>query len=461
MIVTLILPQPVVRQLTDIVGHPLETAGVLLATVVIVDGEQIRLLAREYRPVADTAYARREVDGLTIDSEGYIPALARAEELGAMAIWVHTHPGVGASPRPSPHDAIVDAQLAETFRLRTGSDFYGSLILSPTETSFCFTGHLESEDRGAQRMDRIWAVGDRFSLISNMADQQGDSLEMFDRNIRAFGSAVQNTLSDLAVGIVGCGGTGSAVAEQLVRLGVRKFVLIDPDMLSKSNLTRVIGSVANDVGRRKVDVMADHLNAIAPDSQCERVASMLTVSHAAHRLLACDVVFGCSDDNAGRLILSRLPTYLLTPVIDCGVLLSSDSSHQLMGIHGRVTTVIPGQACLLCRDRIDVARAAAELMTPEERLRLENEGYAPALGRIEPAVVTFTSLVGATAVSELLERLIGYGPEPRPTEVLLRCHDREISTNAASPRLRHYCDPETGVLGRGVTEPFLDMAWPK
>ena len=461
MTITLVLPQLVWHQLTDILGHPLETAGVLLASIVVVDDEQIRLLAREYHPVADTAYARREVDGLTIDSVGYVPALARAEELEAIAIWVHTHPGLGSSPRPSQHDVIVDSLLAETFRLRTGSDCYGALIFSPAERGFCFTGHLDFEGRGSRWIDRIWTVGDRFSLISNFENEGGQTLGMFDRNIRAFGTAVQSTLSTLTVGIVGCGGTGSAVAEQLVRLGVRKFVLFDPDTLSESNLTRVIGSVASDVGRRKVNVTADHLKAVAPDSLCECVSSMLTVDQAARRLLSCDVVFGCSDDNAGRLILSRLPTYLLTPVIDCGVLLSSDSANQLTGIHGRVTTLLPGKACLLCRDRIDVARAAAELMTPEERRRLENEGYAPALGRIEPAVVTFTSLVAATAVSELLERLIGYGPEPPPTEILLRFHDREISTNVASPRLRHYCHPEMGHIGRGVTEPFLDMAWPK
>jgi molybdopterin/thiamine biosynthesis adenylyltransferase len=461
MTVALVLPQPIMRQVADVTVHPLETAGVLLATVVIVNSDHIRLLAREYHPVADTSYARRKVDGLTIESAGYVPALARAEELGAMAIWVHTHPGIGSSPQPSQNDDVVDSLLAETFRLRTGSAYYGALILSPTESGFCFTGHLGCEGQGALRIDRIWMVGDRFNLILNVAEQGGESLDMYDRNIRAFGPSAQNTLSNLVVGIVGCGGTGSAVTEQLVRLGVREFVFIDPDTLSQSNLTRVIGSVVTDVGRRKVDVLADHVKAVAPDSQCERVASMLTVDHAARRLLGCDVVFGCSDDNAGRLILSRLPTYLLTPVIDCGVILSSDGEGHLTGIHGRVTTVAPGQACLLCRDRINLARAAAELMTPEERCRLENEGYAPALGRIEPAVVTFTSLVGATAVSELLERLIGYGPEPRPTEVLLRWHDREISTNVASSRLRHYCNPDTGVLGRGVTEPFLDMAWPK
>ena len=177
-------------------------------------------------------------------------------------------------------------------------------------------------------------------------------------------------------------------------------------------------------------------------------------------LTACDAVFGCTDDNAGRLVLSRLANYFLTPVFDSGVLLTSDNAGRLTGIHGRVTTLIPGQACLVCRDRIDLARASVELRTPEERVRLENEGYAPALGRTEPAVVTFTTAVAATAVSELLERLIGYGPEQRPTEVLLRLHDREISTNVAQSRTGHYCDPSAEKLGLGFIEPFLEQTWP-
>jgi hypothetical protein len=187
---------------------------------------------------------------------------------------------------------------------------------------------------------------------------------------------------------------------------------------------------------------------------------MITTVAAARHLCSCDIVFGCTDDNAGRLVLSRFSTFLLTPVIDSGVLVSSDQSGILRGIDGRVTTLVPGQACLVCRGRIDLKRAGAELLTPDERRRREDEGYAPALGRTEPAVVTFTTLVAATAVSELLERLIGYGPEPRPSEVLLRFHDREISTNVDSPRARHYCDVSSGKLGTGITDPFLEQTWP-
>jgi hypothetical protein len=226
-------------------------------------------------------------------------------------------------------------------------------------------------------------------------------------------------------------------------------------------VTRVYGSTPADVGRFKAEILRDHLTAIAPDLRCEAVNGMITLEPVARRLGACDVVFGCTDDNAGRLVLSRLATYLLTPVIDVGVLLSSDGDGTLTGIDGRVTILSPGSACLVCRDRIDLARAGAEMLTPTERKRLADEGYAPALGGTEPAVVAFTTAVAAAAVGELLERMIGYGPEPRPSETLLRLHDREISTNRAKPRPGHYCDPASGKLGQATATPFLEQTWPE
>jgi molybdopterin/thiamine biosynthesis adenylyltransferase len=412
------------------------------------------------RWVEESAYSRREYDGLTIRSEGYVQALAEAEMIGAACIWVHTHPGQDSSPQPSTHDQIVDRQIADLFRLRSGSPYYGALIVSPRSSQLAFTGHLQREGCVAVRIERLWQVGDHWHLIRAVDSELPQLSPIFDRNVRAFGTDIQHTLGDLKIGIVGCGGTGSAVAEQLVRLGVRRLVLVDPDELSQSNLTRVYGSAASDVGQPKVQILARHLVGIASELHCETVQSMVTLESSARRLIGCDVVFGCTDDNAGRLVLSRMATYLLTRIIDSGVIMSSAAEGQLIGIDGRVTTLLPGQACLICRGRIDLARAGAELLTPEERVRREDEGYAPALARIEPAVITFTTLVGATAVSELLERLIGYGPKVRPSEVLLRFHDREISTNLAIPGDGHYCHPSSRKLGAGITQPFLEQTWP-
>jgi tRNA A37 threonylcarbamoyladenosine dehydratase len=49
-------------------------------------------------------------------------------------------------------------------------------------------------------------------------------------------------LSNLNVGIVGAGGTGSALAEQLIRLGIGNLIVIDDDVFKSSNINRVYGS---------------------------------------------------------------------------------------------------------------------------------------------------------------------------------------------------------------------------
>jgi hypothetical protein len=407
-----------------------------------------------------SAYIEQSMSHMLIRPEGYVAALGLAETDKAIPIWFHTHPLGSSGPTPSVWDEKVDTEIADMFRLRSGSDYYGTLIFSPKGDEYSFTGTLQGGTSNVEHIDRIWAVGDRWRLTAS--DRLGVAApdSMFDRNVRAFGPAIQTLLGDLKVAIVGAGGTGSAVAEQLVRLGVRHLTLVDADTLSESNLTRVYGSTPTDIGRAKVEVLRDHLISIAPSLDCLTVREMGTLKSVAKSLTGNDLVFGCTDDNAGRLTLSRLSTYFMLPVIDVGVLLSSDASGMLQGIDGRITTLVPGSACLVCRNRIDMARAAAELRTPEERKRLEDEGYAPALGQTEPAVVAFTTAVAAAAVNELLDRLIGYGPPDRPTETLLRLHEREISTNRANPREAHYCHVASGKWGAGGEEPFLGQLWP-
>ena len=459
MTATLVLPGNIEAELVASLANPLETAGVLLAREAITPSG-IKLLARSMHWVRDEAYLERSSHHMLIASTGYVWALGLADADSSIPIWFHTHPDGAASPLPSPWDHQVDEKIAETFRLRSGTETYATLIMAPSLARYRFSGTIQRPGNADRPIDRLWVSGDRWRLSHAATSTQASPDPGFDRNILAFGPEIQGTLCDLHVGIIGAGGTGSAVAEQLVRLGVRKLLLIDADCLSESNVTRVYGSTPADVGRQKVEVLRDHLMRIAPDLKCNVLAKMGTLQSAVRAMSAADVVFGCTDDNAGRLALSRLATYFLLPVIDVGVLLSSDTNGLLQGIDGRITTLTPGAACLVCRNRVDMARAAAELKTPEERRRLTDEGYAPALGQVEPAVIAFTTAVAAAAVNELLDRLIGYGPPDRPTETLLRLHEREMSTNQAEPREHHYCHKAQGKWGAGNEEPYLGQLWP-
>ena len=457
MTVTLVITAEAASELRSWLKQDRETAGVLLARVVPGRDGDLRLLATVVEPVPDGAYVTRTRHRLRISSDGYVPVLGLAEADGYTPLWLHTHVGDNAEPRPSEHDDFVDDQLRDVFRIRSGAALYGSVVITGGHEGLRFTGRID-RDGEIIPIDRVVVVGSRIHVVRG-DDAVEERLDpAFDRNVRAFGGEVQRTLGSLRVAVVGCGGTGSAVAEQLVRLGVRRFTLLDPDRLSTSNVTRVFGSTPGDAGRLKVDVLADHLAAIAPDSEIDSLPFSIAVEANAREVADVDVAFGCTDDNAGRLVLSRLATYFVLPVFDCGVLLA-DRGGQIDGIFGRVTVLHPGAACLVCRGRIDLQRAAAEGLTPAERRRRADEGYAPALPGVEPAVVAYTTLVAATAVGELLERLIGYGESPAPNEVLLRIHDRETSANSQAPRAGHYCDPALGKLGRGVTTPFLEQAW--
>ena len=460
MTTTLVLQDGPVAELHAAAALEVESGGVLLAHLAEAPNGDLRILGQSIHWVPPGAYLKREANELLVTSAGYVPALGAAEAAGCIALWVHTHPGEKGVPLPSRHDHKVDEALADPFRLRTGADHYGTLIVSPRGLGLAFSGMLVADGRKPVPIDRLWQVGEQLRLTFAHDAAAPEIASLFDRNIRAFGPAIQGTLSEITVAIVGAGGTGSAVAEQLVRLGVRRLILIDPDILSMSNTTRVYGSTPADVDRPKVEVLKDHLQRIAPQLDCRTIHSTVSMEASARELIACDLIYGCTDDNAGRLVLSRLASFMLVPVIDVGVLLSSAADGTLDGIDGRITILTPGAGCLVCRGRIDLARAAAELRTPEERKRLEDEGYAPALGGVEPAVVAFTTAVAAAAVAELLERLIGYGPSPRPTEVLLRLHEREISTNLRNPNPGHYCDPGSKKLGLGMGSPFLEQTWP-
>lgn len=450
------LPEAIAFDLAEKAAIPIETAGVLLAGVAM-RGEHLCLLARELHWVPDDQYAVREGDRLSIRSGGYVAALARGEQIGAVAIWLHTHPG--GWPTNSIYDDRVDAELASVFSVRTGQSFFASLVLSPSPDGlFGFTGRFY-DDGQAQTISQMWVTGPRFRMITATDAPEAEQVpHLFDRQVRAFGGDIQRTLQGLRIAVVGAGGTGSAVTEQLARLGVGELTIVDPDVLEATNLTRVYGSTPSDVGKPKATTLARYVSTIAPRVAVAGVVGRTTDQSVAAALTTSDLIFGCSDDNAGRLVLSRLAAHYLVPVIDCGVLLSSRDG-QLLGIDGRVTVMAPGYACLVCRNRIDMARAAAEQLNPEERKRRQDEGYAPELGRVEPAVVTFTTMVAGLAVAELLERLAGYGPTPAPSELILRAHEREISTNRRNPNPGHFCDPGAGQLGVGDQEPFLGTTW--
>lgn len=310
---------------------------------------------------------------------------------------------------------------------------------------------------GPTAIDAVRIVGEYWRLL--LADTETSTPSVFDRQIRAFGSAGQHLLARLRVGVVGAGGTGSAVCEQLIRLGVGEITVIDDDVINDdgSNVTRVWGSTMADIGMPKVDIVARTADRIGFGTHINPIKGTINDEATARQLRECDVVFGCTDDNRGRMTLSRLSTWYLIPIIDMGVRLSS-TDGVLTNIDGRVTIVHHATGCLQCRGRIDAQALQTEVLQPLEREARVAESYAVGLGERDPAVVAYTTSIAATAVAEFLARVFGLDIDRPSSELLVRFHQRSIGRSTRPAQPGHWC-VEPANVGAGDVEPFLGTMW--
>ena len=436
---TLTLREEHWEELLAMLELEVESAAFLLAGLVQ-DNDELTFLSRSLRGVPEEHYLARTRTSLVIASRGYVPAFGLAASDQAVPVFVHTHLDIGAAP--SPRDDGVDDALRGPAFLRSRAPFYVSLIVGGTKEGPSFTGRVYDERGLVAPLTRLRVVGNRVRLLhAEGAANEGVDDEIFDRQIRAFGKDGQRLLARLRVGIVGAGGTGSAVFEQLVRIGVRRITVIDDEDATATNVTRIHESGVVDACKAKVDVMAAAAVRIGLGAQVTPINGRITDPDVASALRHLDVIFGCTDDERGRLVLSKLSLTHLIPVFDMGFAVVAAEDGSIRELDGRVTTLLPGAACLLCRGRITPAGLAAESLDPDERQRRAGEGYVPGLGERDPSVGTFTTLVACFAVNELLDRLFAYSDGSGAfgaTELLLRLHERRLNFNSRAPGT-HWC----------------------
>ncbi len=449
---TLALTEAVWEQLRMALADCHEKAGVLSARAVE-GSSDITLLARELTWASPEAYVKRTRDGLALRSTGWLPAARAAVADDCTAIFVHTHPG--GEPSFSDHDDRVDESILDAFHRFDTYSRYASLVVAGSPDKPQPAARIYDNRKGQIPVRKFRIVGERVSVLLAGAAAI-PNYEVFDRQIRVFGSMGQQVVAALHVAVVGAGGTGSAVAEQLARLGVGMLTLVDDDVVTEATATRGYGMAVADIGRPKADVLAEHLRRIGLGTQVNGIMSPVQDPLGRDAIQHADIVFCCADGHGARLVLNRWAYAHLAPVLDVAVLVSAEDGH-VTGIDGRVTWLSPGAACLLCRNRVNAALAYAEMLHPDERKRLAGEGYVQEAKTTQPAVVTLTSLIASLATTEFLQRLFNLA-DPAPTEVLARIHDRDLRRNRAPQRAGCFCSDKM-FLGRGLEPPYLDLLW--
>jgi len=414
-----------------------------IAARVVTTPQETRFLVRKVNPVPTEDLDAQSPVHLEIPSRSYVPAIKRSKLDESAFVFVHSHPG--GPDDFSPQDEREEPPLFALAHDRNPQPAHASLVAS--RGAKAFRGRVWLPNGSTAPIDLIRVIGARWRFLFRDGGD-GPLPEYFDRQVRAFGSEIQRLLGRLHVGIVGAGGTGSAVAEQLVRLGLGELTIIDPDRFEPSNVNRVYGSSTFDAGIPKVTIAARHAHDIALGTRVNPIHGRVGFRSVTEKLLGCDLVFGCTDDQWGRSVLTRLAVYYAIPVIDLGVIIDPDG-EMIRSIHGRVTMLQPGYACLYCRERTDPARAA----------ELASEGYIAGVQAPAPAVGSFTTAVAAAGVAELLDRVTGYKTaEAKPSEFLLRFEADAFSRNHRPPLPTCFCTNDDTRMA-GDRPLFLGMTW--
>jgi len=227
--------------------------------------------------------------------------------------------------------------------------------------------------------------------------------ERFDRSIRFFGKEGQEHISSSHVAVVGIGGVGTHVVQQLALLGVRNLTLIDDEELAPTNLNRYVGVKYNDPipGTLKVTLGYRMVKEINPNIHVELVPHSLVSEEAFNAIIKADCVFGCLDNEGARLILNELCSAYALPYID---LASDILSGNSIDYGGRVCIAWDGSGCIVCHEVIDIAEAQLDLLSYDAR-RDRDTIYGikkDVLAEVGPSVVSVNGVIASLAVSEFM-----------------------------------------------------------
>lgn len=190
--------------------------------------------------------------------------------------------------------------------------------------------------------------------------------------------------------VVGCGALGNEVLKNLVLLGVGHLTLIDFDRVEASNLTRSVFFRLSDVGRPKVEVLAERLLELYPGLEVQTLCGDVAHDVGLGLVRRHQVVVGCVDSRWARFMINRLCMQAGVPWVDGGI----------DRLEGTSRVFAPGHNCYAC--------ALGPTGMAELRRRMPCSGVIrrqEELGRV-PTTPIVASIIGAVQAQEVLKLIL-------------------------------------------------------
>ncbi len=234
------------------------------------------------------------------------------------------------------------------------------------------------------------------ATVEGVALKQGILPTRYQRNRQAISVSDQLTLFSSSVAVIGCGGLGGYVVEELARLGVGRIVVIDPDLFEEHNLNRQLFSSPANLGRAKVEAAATRVSEINPAVTLVPIQEAFSPTNGPELLKGCQIVVDALDSIQVRLELAELCTALNIPLVH----------GAIAGWFGQVTTQLPGDATLQTIYRSWKSGKGVEQ-------KLGNPSFTPAV-------------VASIEVAEVCKLLLGQGVSLQGRQLIIDLLSMEI-----------------------------------
>lgn len=413
--------------------HDEHGAALLAAPQYGADGG-LTLLVRELIPVGDQDFppgrhGYRQTAPLFIAQHA-----GRAGELGLAYLSVHNHPGARDRVGFSHDDLAAHARLFPHLLDLTAGAPVGGLVLGTHSAA----GEIWMPGAAPAALDALRVIGPQLQRQTAQPRQHsGAPAERFDRQARLFGDDGQRILAEMRVGVIGLGGGGSMIVEQLAHLGVGEIVGVDHDLVKYHNLSRIVGATAKDARRRtkKVTVARRLCEHIDPTIRFTAIDGDVADLDVARQLIDVDFLFLATDTITSRLVFNAIVHRFLVPGIQIGAKVELRSgATEIDEVYVAVRPVWPDRGCLHCAGVIDPVRLQQESATLEER-RAQN--YLGTAEVIDPSVVSLNGIAASNAVNTMMFAAVGLAESGLLEHRLFFPRDGSIMTIA--PRRNQEC----------------------
>ena len=221
--------------------------------------------------------------------------------------------------------------------------------------------------------------------------------DKYDRQKRIAGWD-QKKVSNATVIVIGVGATGNELVKDLALTGIGKIMLIDYDIIEKSNLNRcVLFNMGDDIeGKYKVDVVRDAIKILNPEVKIVGYKKKLNeIDKDLYK--QSDVICSCLDNIEARIEANNYAYYHGIPFIDSGI-------DEYFGSLQTVYSEVKDAPCLQC----GISDKDLELMWKKfsctgQEIQSENGETTRKIATI----ITTTSIIAGLQSQQVLKFILG------------------------------------------------------